>query len=201
MGKTSQKLEYRFKQHLRCTYDTYSSRWIKTLLADGLKPAVVVIETVTDWAEAEEFWIAYFRAIGANLTNIERGGSWHPGYVRQRESVERGKATVRQRGPSQAQKENIERLRRRLSEDPEFYAEWKARQQAAIKTPEYRAKMAAVVSGRKMPKDAIERTRAAHIGRRNSPEQLARISAGAREREARKKARRLAASGQACLIP
>jgi hypothetical protein len=51
--------------------------WISGLLSNGLRPEIFVIEEVpsgTDWKEAEQFWIAYFRSIGADLCNRSIGG-------------------------------------------------------------------------------------------------------------------------------
>ena len=58
----------------------HKNHWIKDLLASGLKPELVQLETVpyADWEEAETFWIAYFRFIGADLTNATAGGGGSP---------------------------------------------------------------------------------------------------------------------------
>jgi hypothetical protein len=168
---------------------THVGRWIKTLADVGLKPEMFEIESVLEWQEAEAFWIKYFRSIGAQLCNTAPGGGWYPGCQHAVETLKKREATAKSRGVSDKQRAANRLLRKRLEEDPEFYAHWRANQQAAIKSQEYRDRMSAAVRGRKMPRDAVERTRQAHIGRRNTPEQLARISAVAREREARRKIR------------
>lgn len=46
--------------------------WIKSLLIKGLKPKIIILEEFDSpeyLNEAEEFWIIYFKYIGANLTN------------------------------------------------------------------------------------------------------------------------------------
>ena len=55
---------------------TRKANWIAQLLREGLKPEVVVIDTVAEenWIAAEIQWIAYYRWIGARLTNATDGG-------------------------------------------------------------------------------------------------------------------------------
>lgn len=53
------------------------ARWARQLLAVGLKPEVEVLErheTAEALADAERHFIAYFRSIGCNLTNLTDGG-------------------------------------------------------------------------------------------------------------------------------
>jgi hypothetical protein len=86
VGKTSASLEKRLSAHVaRCNLLTkrHSSRWLKGLADSGLHPEIFEIEIVQaggDWIEAEQFWIAYFRSIGADLTNICVGGEGVGGY-------------------------------------------------------------------------------------------------------------------------
>lgn len=56
---------------------------IGRILALGAKPVAVEIEQVEPrcWPEAEEFWIAYFRSIGVELTNIGTGGPGAKGAI------------------------------------------------------------------------------------------------------------------------
>lgn len=79
VGKTELKLSMRLRGHLSrkgTERPTRRSCWIKSLLLRGLKPDAFVIEEVAkvDMNDAEEFWIAYFRSIGADLTNGTKGG-------------------------------------------------------------------------------------------------------------------------------
>jgi group I intron endonuclease len=57
--------------------------WIKALRATGSKPEMVILEQVPKihFAEAEQWWISYFRYLGANLTNITIGGDGASGYI------------------------------------------------------------------------------------------------------------------------
>lgn len=56
-------------------------RWMQSILP--LEPELIVLEEVTEnWQEAEQFWIAYMKSLGADLTNHTDGGegniNWHP---------------------------------------------------------------------------------------------------------------------------
>lgn len=62
--------------------------WIRSLLEQGQRPIMEVIELVADgvrWQERECFWIADYRIRGANLTNATYGGEGSTGYKRTRE--------------------------------------------------------------------------------------------------------------------
>lgn len=85
VGKTSSDPLARVRTHLCRTSlkpKRHISRWLTGLLADGHKPEVFVIELVdeAEWQDAERFWIAYFRSLGARLVNITDGGEGVSGY-------------------------------------------------------------------------------------------------------------------------
>jgi hypothetical protein len=67
--------------------------WFRSLQAKGLKPEIFEIEAVPEgesWQEAERFWIAYFRSLGANLVNETPGGDgWPAGQKMSVESSEK----------------------------------------------------------------------------------------------------------------
>lgn len=74
IGKTV-NLKARIRDHMnhKLTEDNYKSRWLRTL--PGLPKVVVLEETDADQLnESEQFHIAYFRSIGARLTNLTIGG-------------------------------------------------------------------------------------------------------------------------------
>lgn len=77
IGKTSRGLAYRLRGHVRESKrgETRRERWIAKLASAGMRPDIFEIEVVPgDWSDAERFWIAYFRAIGADLVNLTPGG-------------------------------------------------------------------------------------------------------------------------------
>jgi hypothetical protein len=80
IGQTTYGKE-RFAQHLAAAKTskrkTHSIKWIRSLLSQGLKPEFVLIEVCKSLEELENreiFWIAYYRSLGANLTNHTKGG-------------------------------------------------------------------------------------------------------------------------------
>lgn len=94
VGQTAGTLNGRLKRHLRSIppFDfskmTKVKSWIQSLVKLGIKPEIFLIEVSTEdqWVEAETFWIAYFKFIGANLTNMTNGGDGVHGYKFSQES-------------------------------------------------------------------------------------------------------------------
>lgn len=76
VGKSYNPIE-RFSQHIRdCSRErTRKANWIRSLLKLGLKPQLEILETVEGSGNIEErFYIALFRAFGADLVNATAGG-------------------------------------------------------------------------------------------------------------------------------
>lgn len=77
VGMTSNGMR-RPKDHRRPSGpDTYCRRWVKSLQREGLAYQIVVLEileTSITLPEAERWWIAYGRASGWPLTNLNGGG-------------------------------------------------------------------------------------------------------------------------------
>lgn len=57
-------------------------RWILSILADGLRPVMEVLQKTDDlsWEEDESRWIQVHRETGAELLNLTDGGCGSPGY-------------------------------------------------------------------------------------------------------------------------
>jgi hypothetical protein len=66
----------RRRQHLAAITGTDEKAiWTRELAANGMAPEFFCIEANPfDWEEAEQFWIEYFRVIGASLFNRHQGG-------------------------------------------------------------------------------------------------------------------------------
>lgn len=60
----------------------HNANWVRSLIKRGLSPDVVVLETCQGALvnDAEIFWLAYFRYIGCDLTNITAGGRGRAGF-------------------------------------------------------------------------------------------------------------------------
>lgn len=76
VGYTSKTLKTRLIQHLsdaRQGDKSHRCNWIRSLIAEGRFPLVILLESVTSetWRERECFWISKF---GARLTNGTMGG-------------------------------------------------------------------------------------------------------------------------------
>lgn len=79
IGKTITP-EIRLAMHLCEKRGTHKNNWLHKLRAKGLRPVMVVIETIRnsddgDWQERERFWIAHYRALGEPITNLDTGGN------------------------------------------------------------------------------------------------------------------------------
>jgi hypothetical protein len=78
IGQTREGLSERYRIHIRNAQnnkrDSYSCRWIKTLLRRGTKPTLIVIEQTDDASNRERFWIKHYKAAGCRLTNLTEGG-------------------------------------------------------------------------------------------------------------------------------
>jgi len=80
---------------------SYKNNWLRGLLGEGFEPVFIeleVIPTSEDWVEAEVFWIAYLKSIGARLCNLTIGGEGVPGRLvseeNRRKSSERNTGKV-----------------------------------------------------------------------------------------------------------
>ncbi len=79
VGKSCSGLE-RPRQHIKprlLKARTHKNSWLKSLLSEGLRPEIDVLEEHAGpetLNEAERFFIAYFRGIGCRLTNGTDGG-------------------------------------------------------------------------------------------------------------------------------
>jgi group I intron endonuclease len=77
IGKTVQKLNARLRGHLslKLNDSTYRANWIKSLIIEGLKPEITLIEECTDidWEDREKYWIDFYSK-KYNLVNHSKGG-------------------------------------------------------------------------------------------------------------------------------
>jgi len=79
IGKTIRPKQ-RYKEHIRNSKDkkTYSNCWINSLIKDGLKPILSILEECdeSNWIEREKYYIS----INSNLTNLTEGGDGTNGF-------------------------------------------------------------------------------------------------------------------------
>lgn len=77
VGVTKQNLHDRAIGHACCKGNSPRSRWFQELRSAEIEPdffALQELEVDEDWMEAERFWIAYWKFLGAHLTNRTKGG-------------------------------------------------------------------------------------------------------------------------------
>lgn len=77
VGTTVLSVSQRLATHIRCSrrgQNNHKSAWIRQLLANQLKPVIESVESECADRSREIYWIAYFRSIGASLTNMTDGG-------------------------------------------------------------------------------------------------------------------------------
>lgn len=157
--------------------------WLSGLDADGVIPEIVEIERVPplgDWEDAEQFWIAYFRFIGADLCNLTVGGDGAPGA----KASEARKAKMRARcGPLSPlfgrplTPEKREALRlggERLRADPVRNAAAIAARKAGF-TPEVVAGMTARFAAMRKDPEISARHRERHLAACSSPKRRAEV--------------------------
>lgn len=79
VGQTN-NLKKRYREHIsnkELKKDSYKNRWIKKILAEGIKPEILVIDDckLEEADDLETFWIKNLRREGHNLTNTNWAGN------------------------------------------------------------------------------------------------------------------------------
>ena len=145
VGWTSTTLKRRLQAHLCSRSGVHRTRWIQSLLREGLRPCIRAVQQVPlgSWGDAERYWIAYFKKIGCPLTNGTEGGEGSLGHQVNIEARQRISACHKGKKISPAQ-------RRAVGEAAsERWRRWRA-------------------SGAKMPQDVRDKIGAANKGKKHS---------------------------------
>lgn len=81
----------RFREHILSRDKSRKVNWIKQLYNFQMKPELIIIESNVghNYAEREIYWIAYYRSIGCDLTNMTNGGDGTLGLVHSDETKEK----------------------------------------------------------------------------------------------------------------
>jgi hypothetical protein len=125
--------------------DTPKTRWIKELVAAGVDPVPIVLETMPDSAllvEREKFWILHWRVANPKLTNVSS-------YDRTR--------SLRGRVPSEQHRERLRVSATARGATPEFRAKLSAARKGMKFSDEARKNMS--IGQRKRFESLIERTK------------------------------------------
>jgi hypothetical protein len=181
VGKTVQLLKRRLKAHmfeaLKKNAPWHSSRWIRQLSGQGLKPQIEEIELVVGagWALRESGWIRAFILFGADLTNQTNGGDGIPGHVQSEEHRRRIGLANSGRSPSGATRDRLREVNLGKKHTPESRA--KMGRTGIIKSPETCLRLRRAQLGKKRPPEAVEKMRLTKLGKKHTPEHCAKISA------------------------
>lgn len=113
VGKTIQKPSRRLHYHLiqgqNARENKHKRNWILQLQSKGLAPILEVIEVVIgdDWAEAEIYWIGYYRFVGCPLLNMTDGGEGVPGLRHSEETCKKISAAGKGRVKSEETRKKL----------------------------------------------------------------------------------------------
>lgn len=140
IGRTSQQLSTRLRDHIRDRKSGHKKYWIDSLRSKDLVPRIVLLQEVmdTEWPEAERYWISYFRSIGCPLTNMTNGGDGNVGCQLSDETRAKMRRLRNERGPISAvtrAKTSASMLGHHVS------AETRAKMQATMNSPATRSKI------------------------------------------------------------
>lgn len=83
VGMTCQSVHKRLNHHINVMYPSHKTNWIKSLRLNGSFPVVNVIDeglTHDEAAYMEQQYIKLYKAAGAKLTNMTKGGTGTPGH-------------------------------------------------------------------------------------------------------------------------
>lgn len=180
VGKTNVMPRIRFTSHLRDKRPSRKVNWIKTLRAAGLEPGMEILEAldenteISDWQEAERFWISYMRSIGANLTNLTEGGEGLHGHIFTPEH--RAKIGAAHKGRFVSQETRVRMAESRMHLSFDHLRRLAAEQKGKPLTPEHRAAIGKSWLGRKHTPETKAKIRAASLGRKCSAETRAKMS-------------------------
>ena len=181
----------------KATLLTHKDNWLRSLIANGLKPVMDILESGSgDWAEAERRWIARFRAEG-NLINRTDGGDGVPGLEAKPESRLKMSLAAKARAMSEEGKAHLSLAGRNSHEkaprsSPPIAWTFSGRKH----TPETRAKISAIQIGKKIPAEVRARMSEAHRRRYESPDVRAITSAANRRRYQSPEARAISSAAQ-----
>ena len=143
VGKTQHELRRRLNEHRTISYggskarNQHCAKWLRALHKAGHSFDYTVLQEIPaggDWEEAEQFWIAYFKYVGANLTNHTAGGDGLCGIRRPKDVYERGAAKRRGKPLSEEAK-----ARMRAAWTPERIAKHRASRKGWRPSEELRA--------------------------------------------------------------
>lgn len=160
-------LEWRYRCHLNDRHKSAKSMWVKKLLGLGLYPQMRCLASIPSWMwqEAEEFYIALYRAAGVPLLNLTAGGEGSNGYEPTPEARKNISESAKKRGVS---REHLDYMTARAAKCN--------RGKMKPCAPEIRAKIAASLRGRKLSPEAVAKKSASLKAFYKTPEGKASLA-------------------------
>lgn len=182
VGITIHSLEWRWNGHVKTVIDGYQSVFACTIRKHGVEnfePSVIEeVDSIDVLKEREVFWIANLKtyvgdedSCGYNMT---RGGDGTMGNKLSDESKNRQSIAAKGVKKSEAHKKNLSIGQRKRFDDPIKYQEYlDSRKDMDVSfrdTPEYKAKISKLHTGRKRSNETRERMSKAQMGHKVSIE-------------------------------
>ena len=170
--------ERRLKAHLQDRASCHKTNWIKSLLADFVKPFLVRLEECSkeEWQEREAYWINFLRTNGAKLVNGTNGGDGTLGRQFSQETI--AKLSAAHKGKPLSPERRAKLLAANIGKKAS--AETRAKQSLAHKgqprSAAYRANISAGQKGKTMSAEMCAKMRAIKFGTKHSPETRAKMS-------------------------
>lgn len=174
----------RLKKHIWCKDRSHKQHWINSVIADGKRPLMEIIEDGSGpgFAEAERRWIAHYRSIGCPLTNGTDGGEGALG-LRHTEEAKRKSGEARRGKKLNLTREERERRGRQgianLIATQERRNESVRRWAKIPKSEATRQALSRAHIGRVISAETRERCRIASSNRRHSQETIEKMRAKA----------------------
>lgn len=167
-------LSSRYKYHLVDFDTTHKARWIQSLLNQGLKPKIIILDVVLSEMreEAEREWIRILRESGCDLTNSTDGGEGVWGLHHSEETKE--KMRIKRLGTKNT-KSSLAKKGVKFSEEhrKNLAASTARRGTFTMKgkkhTEESRKKMSLAQKGRTFSEESKRKMSLAHKGRKYIP--------------------------------
>lgn len=106
----------RFRMHLRDSLKnrhTHKEYWICSLLQDGFKPILQIVEEVVNYLEREIYWISKLRSDGHDLVNSTDGGDGSIGLKYTPERLAKAQITLKRINTPEAISKFVEMARTR----------------------------------------------------------------------------------------
>ncbi len=177
----------------------YCHFWVEALLKNGLTPEILVLEQFESSADvndrlndAEVFWIAYFRYIGARLTNMTTGGG-HPVVCEESRIKQSMARKGRKRSPEA--RANISAGKKGKKFSPTHVENMSRSRLGKKRSQEEKDKISASMKGMQKTEEHLRNLAVAAKTRKYTPEGKAKIALAAKLREARKRGQTIVSNG------